>query len=77
MFVEFRVEGDRWEAEVLFDAAYALPEMRADKGAPPPPRSWLVDLPERDHVRIRAGAEQLLREYLAFDWNGQPRDAST
>lgn len=70
MFIEFRVAGNRWEAEVLFDAAYALPEMRADEEAPVPPRSWLVGLPESEHARIRAGAQSLLRQYLEFDWNG-------
>jgi len=74
MFVELRVEGDTWEAEVLFDAAYALPEKRDDKEAPAPPRSWLVGLPDDEHLRIRNGAEEILRNSLSFSWNGSATD---
>ena len=71
MFVEFRAEGEQWTAEVLFDAAYALPELRADLEASPPRRSWLAGLPDTEHARIRRGAEEVLRANLGFHWNGK------
>lgn len=66
IFVEFDQEGNAWEAEVLFDAAFALPEFRDDAGEPPPAREWLVERPLEEHARIRSGAGTFLRERLRF-----------
>jgi HupE / UreJ protein len=55
---------DTWEIEVLFDAGFAVPELRDDAKAPAPERPWLVDLGEAGWAPLRKEAERYLRENL-------------
>jgi hypothetical protein len=74
LFAELDVAGGAWAVEVLFDAAYALPEFRADDDEPPPVRAWLVGLPEEEMERVRVGAESFLREEVQFFSGGDAVD---
>jgi hypothetical protein len=63
--------GDPWEIEVLFDAGYAMPEMRGDRDAPAPQREWLVSLGEAGWAPLRKEAERYLRECLQVKSTGR------
>lgn len=63
--------GDPWEIEVMFDAGYAMPEMRGDRNAPAPERKWLVGLGEAGWAPLRQEAEHYLRECLQVQSNGK------
>ena len=52
--------------KAAFDAAYAIPEMRADLTAPQPQRQWLLERSPAEHEQLRTGAEQYLRESLSI-----------
>lgn len=66
LFATLEEEGGRWTVEVLFDAAFALPEYRENTDEPPPERSWLLERTPREHERIREGADAYLKERLRF-----------
>lgn len=72
LFAEVTSDSTGWRVEVLFDAGFALPEMRDDPDSPAPERDWLVDLSDSGHAALRAGAETYLRECLALLVNGEP-----
>ncbi len=62
---------DPWQIEVLFDAGYAIPELRGDAESPAPTREWLLALGEEGWAPLRKEAERYLRESLEAgggDW---------
>lgn len=59
-----------WEIEVLFDAGYAVPELRDDANSPAPSREWLVGLGESGWAPLRTEAERYLRECLTLKSDG-------
>jgi hypothetical protein len=63
---------DPWEIEVLFDAGYAVPELRDDVNSPAPTREWLVDQGEAGWSTLRTEAERYLRECLTLKSQGAP-----
>lgn len=58
--------GQSWKMAVQFEAGYADPAIRSDPMAPAPDRQWLVDQGEEGWKRLRAEAEQYLRECLVL-----------
>ena len=66
LFAQLEREEESWRVEILFDAAFALPEFRKDDDAPPPTREWLTGLSEADYARIREGAEEFMRREIRF-----------
>lgn len=63
-----------WELEVLFDAGYAVPELRNDSQAAAPTREWLVAMGEPGWGRLRQEAERYLRECLEIRAGGRAVD---
>lgn len=63
---------DPWEIEVLFDAGYAVPELRDDVSSPAPSREWLVNQGETGWATLRTEAERYLRECLTLKSGGVP-----
>lgn len=60
-----------WEIEVLFDAGYAVPELRNDASYPAPSRDWLVQQGEDGWSVLRNEAERYLRECLTVRSAGE------
>ena len=84
LFAEFRSGGDGWSLEVLFDAGYADPEMRANPESPQPQREWLVAMDRDGQRRLCEQAEEYLREILelragdaALAWRAEFPDFDT
>lgn len=71
LFVDFSADENQWMAEVRFDAGFALPEMRADKLALQPQRSWLVEQSATQHDQLKNEAEQYLRSSFVLQWVDQ------
>lgn len=59
------------QLEVIFDAAYALPELRDDPTAPQPPREWLLSKTPEQHHQLREGADAYLRESIQLQFAGK------
>jgi hypothetical protein len=72
IFGEFRSDEDGWRIESLFDAGYALPQMRDDPDAPAPERDWLVSLSAPEHAELRIEAERYLHDYLDLRIGDEP-----
>ena len=72
LYADFIQTGDSWEFEVLFDAGYADPEMRANPESPQPLRTWLIGLDDADQSHLCKQAETYLRELLVFRSDGSP-----
>lgn len=66
--------GEEWAIESTFDAAYALPELRAFKEASQPDREWLFTLSDDEHARLRRETEKYIRESVSLLHGGKVVD---
>ena len=69
IFAEWKTS-QTWEIQVLFDAGYAIPELRDDQMSAAPERKWLLGLGEEQWAPLRQEAERYLRECLEVKSNG-------
>jgi hypothetical protein len=58
--------GAPWSMEVLFEAGYAVPDIRDDPAASAPERDWLLAESEESWQAMREEAEHYLRQCLAI-----------
>ena len=61
---------ETWQIEVLFDAGYAIPELRGDAQTAAPQREWLLGIGEKGWAPLRQEAERYLRECLRVKSGG-------
>lgn len=64
-------QSEPWQIEVLFDAGYAVPELRDDINSPAPSREWLVEQGEAGWAPLRREAERYFRECLQVKSGGK------
>ena len=62
IYLSLEKAGHSLELNFTFDAAYSLPEFRADTSSPQPSREWLIQQSPEEHHRLRTSAEEYLRE---------------
>jgi len=68
MYFKIKVDDKKWEANIKFDAAYAVPEIRDEPSALQPERQWLIDKSEEEHAAMRKEAERYLREFISMHY---------
>lgn len=60
-------EKGAWRIQVLFEAGYAVPDIRDDPAASAPERDWLYAESEESWAAMRIEAERYLREALSIE----------
>lgn len=66
LFIDQRIEGDRFYAEFNFDASYAEPKLRDDPNALQPKREWLVKQSRKKQALLKHEAINYLTIHFPF-----------
>lgn len=77
LFMDFSADQQEWNAELRFDAGFALPEMRANKEALQPRHEWFTEQSPQQLQRLKDEAESYLRECISFSWELGNGETST